>query len=89
MRAPDPTSTPTSKFGTCRGQQLFKNLGPYGANPQQCDFVFGNDQGLLALRGVSIFTADCDCQTIYLGGDPRIVKGSGCETVPQSIATDR
>jgi hypothetical protein len=68
--------------GTRREQHLFKYAGLYGANPQQCEFAFGNDQGLLALRGGCVFTADCGCQAIYLGGDPRIAKGSGCESMP-------
>jgi len=91
VRAPDHASALASKqllafflgvCGTLREQHLFKYAGPYRANSQQCEFAFGNDQGLLALGGVSNFTADRTCQAIYFGGDPRIAKGSGCETMP-------
>src|SRR5262249_36835775 len=91
VRAPDHARVQASKqllawflgaCGTHREQHPFKYTGPYGTNPQQCDFALGNDQSLLALHGVSIFTADCGCQAIYLGGDPRIANGSGCEPMP-------
>jgi hypothetical protein len=73
--------------GTRREQQLFKYAGRYSANTQQCEFAFGNDKCLLALCGVRMFTGDRGCQALYLGGDPRITKGSGCETMQQSIAS--
>jgi hypothetical protein len=91
VRSPDHASGLASKqllawflgiCGTRREQHLLKYAGPCGANPQQCEFALGNNQGLLALRSVSMFTADCGCQAIYLGGDPRVAKGSGCETMP-------
>ena len=70
VRAPDHASALASKqllawflgiCGTRREQHLLKYAGPCGANPQQCEFALGNDQGLLALRGVSMFTGDCGC----------------------------
>jgi hypothetical protein len=56
--------------GTRHEQHLLNYASPYGANPQQCEFAFGNDQGLLALRGISMFAADCGCQPIYPGDGP-------------------
>jgi hypothetical protein len=69
-------------------QYLPEYSGPDRPDPQQSEFAFGNDQSLLALRSIRMFTADCGCQPIYLGGDPRIAVCDDCETVAQSIATD-
>jgi hypothetical protein len=42
-------------WGTRREQHLLKYAGPCGANPQQCEFALGNNQGLLALRGPALW----------------------------------